>query len=100
MKKFFLLFAALAFVLFLVSWGDKGHRAVGQIAENHLSDKTKLAVKHLLGSETLADVSNYADEIRSDRAYKYTGAWHYVNVPIGLNFEQFSNAVQTMREDN
>jgi S1/P1 Nuclease len=100
MKKLFLSFAALLFALVLVSWGEKGHRAVGQIAENHLTDKAKLAVKHLLGNETLADVSNYADEMRSDRAYKYTGAWHYVNVPIGYNFEQFSHAVRTMQEDN
>ena len=90
MKKYLLSFAAVTCVLILVSWGDKGHRAVAKIAENHLTDKTKQAVKYLLGQRKhLLDVSNYADEIRSDRAYKFTGSWHYVNIPSGDNFGQF-----------
>jgi len=100
MNKYFLSLLVIVCPLLLISWGPTGHRAIAQIAENHLTPTTKLAVQKILGHETLADVSNYADEIRSDPQYKYTGAWHYVNVPAGYSFKQFSNAVSTMREDN
>jgi len=100
MKKYLLQILIIICPLFLISWGPTGHRAVAQLAENHLTPATKLAIQKILGRETLADVSNYADEIRSDPQYKYTASWHYVNVPAGYSFEQFANAVKTMREDN
>jgi hypothetical protein len=100
MKKHLYLAASLIIAVALISWGNLGHRAIGKIAENHLSDKAKAGVKNLLGSQTLPDVANWADEIRSNPAYKYTGPWHYANVPAGLNFEQFSNTIKTMPEDN
>jgi len=100
MKKCFFLCLLAISVLALVSWGVTGHKAVGQIAENHLTPTTKLAIKKLLGSESLADVSNYADEIRSDARYKYTGAWHFANLAPGLTFDEFSNQLKNMKEDN
>ena len=100
MKKYFLRYIIIIGSLILVSWGDKGHRVIAKIAENHLTPKTKQAVQKILGSETLAEVSNYADEIRANRNFRFMGPWHYVNVPGGYNFEQFSNAVLTMKEDN
>jgi hypothetical protein len=84
----------------LISWGPKGHRAIAQIAQNHLSPAAKLAVKNILGTEGLVDVSSYADEIRTDPQYKYTGVWHYVNVEPGLDFDQFAKTVTTMPQDN
>lgn len=100
MKKY--LFIAILFVssIALISWGTIGHRAVAKIAENHLTPKTQIAIKELLGKETLPDVSTWADEIRSNPANNYTGAWHYVNVDAGLTFEQFANAVKNMPEAN
>jgi S1/P1 Nuclease len=86
--------------LVLASWGPKGHRAVAQIAQNHLSPAAKSAVKNILGTEDLVDVSNFADDIRTDPQYKYTGAWHYVNVEPGLTFGQFVKAVTTMPQEN
>ncbi len=100
MKKYPFICLIFLCTLALISWGPTGHRAVGQIADNHLSSAAKLAVKKLLGNQSLADVSNWADELRSDPQYKYTGAWHYVNVPPGYTFEQFSNEVKNMHEDN
>ncbi|MEO5910323.1 MAG: S1/P1 nuclease [Pelobium sp.] len=90
------IFLGLTFVLSLslISWGVTGHRSIAKIAENHLSPKAKAAVDQLLGTEDMPIVSTYADEIRYDAAYKYTGPWHYVNLPLGLSYEQFSAAVQ------
>jgi len=99
MKKYFLI-ALIIGSLGLVSWGVTGHRTIALIAENHLTPKTRIEVKKLLGHETLADVSNYADDIRADREFRYTGAWHYVDVPSGYSYQQFSNEVRTMKADN
>ena len=80
-----LLVPALAF-----SWGKTGHRVVGQIAENHLSPKAAKAVRELLGPDSLAEVSNWADEIRSDPSWKRADPWHYVNIPDGETYATMS----------
>ena len=77
-----LLLPALAF-----SWGKTGHRVVGQIAENHLSPKAASMVRELLGADSLAEVSNWADEIRSDPSWQRADPWHYVNIPDGQTYE-------------
>lgn len=92
--------AAVALCLSLISWGVIGHRAIGQIAQNHLSKKADKAVKELLGTESLAMVSTYPDEIRSYPDFAYTAPWHYVNVPHGLSAEQFKAQLTTMDRPN
>jgi hypothetical protein len=66
------------------SWGVLGHRIVGQIAETHLTKKTKKAVAGILGNESLAMSSNWGDFIKSDSTYDYLDTWHYVNLVSGL----------------
>lgn len=88
------------FCLVLVSWGVTGHHAIGKIAENHLSPTAKTAVKDLLGEESLADVSVWADQLRMKPEFKYTTAWHYINLPLGLNYAEFKDKVEHMTEDN
>lgn len=99
-KKIFFPIAVVAVCFMLVSWGVVGHRAIGQIAENHLTNKAKLAVKDLLGSESLAMVSTYPDEIRSYKQYAYTAPWHYVNVAHGLTAAQFETELTSMDKPN
>jgi hypothetical protein len=72
------------------SWGKTGHRVVGQIAENHLSPKAAAAVRDLLGPDSLAEIANWADEIRSDPSWKRADPWHYVNIPDGETYEAMS----------
>ncbi|MBW4890625.1 S1/P1 nuclease [Mucilaginibacter sp. HMF5004] len=100
MKKSFLVPVLLVLALVLQSWGIIGHRTVAKIAENHLTSKAKEEIAKLLGNESLPDVANWADEIRSDQRYNFTAPWHYVNLPGGLTFEQFKQAVITMPGDN
>lgn len=68
-------------------WGIIGHRTVGYIAEQHLSNKAKKEVKRVLGNETLAISSNWMDEIKSDDNYDHTHKWHYVTIPDGKRYE-------------
>ena len=45
-------------------WGRDGHRIIGHIAEQFLSTNARAAVRDLLGAESLAEVSTWADEVR------------------------------------
>ena len=68
-------------------WGQIGHRAVGQLAEWHLSRRAAQQINALLGPTSLAMVSTWMDEIRSDAAYDYTSTWHWVTVPTGQTYD-------------
>jgi len=84
----------------LISWGVTGHRTIGRIAANHLSPEASAAVRELLGNETLAEASTWADEVRNQPDYKHTGPWHYINLPLGLTEPAFEKAVKGMAQEN
>jgi hypothetical protein len=87
--------------LFLLSWGFTGHRTVALIAERHLSLQAKTAVADLLDGRSLADVSTWADEVRNKPGYKFrTTSWHFLNLPLGLNEDQFETQVKTQSKEN
>jgi hypothetical protein len=63
-----------------MAWGTIGHRVSGQIAEEHLTPKARLAVHAILGNESIALASNWADFIKSDPAYSFMSPWHYIDL--------------------
>jgi hypothetical protein len=63
-----------------MAWGTIGHRVCGQIAESYLTPKARAAVHAILGNESIALASNWADYIKSDPAYSYLSSWHYVDL--------------------
>lgn len=88
-------FFALGITFFIVlnsqafnDWGATGHRATGKIAEKHLTNKAKKAIDKLLKGESLAFVSTFADEIKSDRKYNKYSPWHYVNMPLDEQYDE------------
>jgi hypothetical protein len=97
MKK---LYVFVVFAVILISWGAVGHRTVGSIAQKHLTPKALAGVRDLLGGQSLSDVANWADSVRSLPAYKQTGPWHYINLPLGLDSVAFKNRVENMLEAN
>jgi hypothetical protein len=62
------------------AWGPIGHRVVGEIAQKRLKPEVAKKVEQILEGQNLADVSNWADLIRSDPAWKKASPWHYVNI--------------------
>lgn len=80
----------------LPEWGPTGHRTIGQIAQKHLNKKTKKAIEKVLHGESLALVSTYGDEIKSDNRYKKFNTWHYVNFPFDSEYE---NSVKNSKGD-
>lgn len=73
------------------AWGQNGHRVTGAIAEQHLTTSAREQIRALLGPESLAEASTWADEMRSDPApFWQTTAnpFHYVTVPTGRTYVQ------------
>ena len=68
-------------------WGQTGHRVVGKIADEYLTNKTKREIKKLLNNKSLAFVSTFGDEIKSDKRYNEFYTWHYVNMDLDENYE-------------
>jgi hypothetical protein len=100
MKKYFLIPLVVIAALMLSSWGSVGHHAVAAIAENHLTPQAKSAVKAILGNESLADVSTWADEVRNTPAMKYSTSWHYINAPLGLSYDEFAKTIKGQEVGN
>ena len=88
-----LLYSFIAVFIFSISanssylWNATGHRTVGKIAEYHLKSSTKRKIKKLLNGKSLAFVSTHADEIKSDKRFNDFYTWHYVNMPMDINYE-------------
>ncbi len=83
-------------VIFLFSqhahaWGVNGHRIVGEIAEQYLTKKARKAVQAILGTESIAMSSNWADFIKSDPKYNRLYNWHFVNIEEGKSCEEIKD---------
>ena len=65
------------------SWGVIGHRVVGKIAQNHLTENAEKKVNDITGGLSLADISTWADDIKSEPndRYKQFRVWHYIESP-------------------
>lgn len=85
--KFVTLLLSLFICSNIFAWGQIGHRVVGEIASQNLSVKTNTQIKNLLGTQTLADVANWADFIKSDPTWSKAGPWHYVTIEDGKTYE-------------
>ncbi|WP_457609752.1 S1/P1 nuclease [Lutibacter sp.] len=68
-------------------WGKTGHRTIGKIANQYLKNKTKHKIAELLNGQSLALVSTFADDIKSDKRYNEFYSWHYVNMPFDVDYE-------------
>jgi hypothetical protein len=86
-----LLLVALTFTTSDASaWSQNGHRIIGKIAENHLTIETRRAIYPLLQGDKLAEVTTWADEMRSNPAdfWKHeSGKWHYINISSAAEFK-------------
>ena len=82
----YLLFCLLSIESF--GWGPTGHRVTGMIAEHYLNAKAKKKIKQLLGQESLALVSTWMDEIRSDSTHIDMADWHWVTIETGMTYDE------------
>jgi len=87
MRKIFLRTIVIGFLSALpfsaMAWGALGHRIVGEIADSYLTKKARKAIEEILGNESIAMASNWADFTLSAPHNMYPGSWHYINIPPG-----------------
>ena len=68
-------------------WGPTGHRTIGVIAQKHITNKTKRKIEKILNGQSLALVSTFGDDIKSDKQFNKFYSWHYVNYPFGESYK-------------
>lgn len=64
-----------------LAWGPQGHRIIAEIAQQRLKPEVRQAILHEFSIKHLADVANWADQIKSKR--EETRPWHYCNIASG-----------------
>ena len=81
MNYFRLIGFSLLSCCFTYGWGAMGHRIIASCAMGLLTEPAQLWVDRILDGAKLQDVSNWADEIRSDDTpwSKSIAKWHIYN---------------------
>lgn len=72
-----------------LGWGQIGHRVTGELAERYLNTSTKQQISALFPDTSIAEMSTFADQERSNPAefwQKTSTPWHYVTVPAGTEY--------------
>src|SRR5471030_2955896 len=87
-KKLILGIAVIYAPLQSMAWGTEGHRICGQIAESYLTPKARLSIKQILGHESIALASTWADFIKSDPNYNYLSPWHYIDFDKAYSYPE------------
>lgn len=78
-----------------MAWGMQGHRVIGQIADSYLSNKARRNIHRILGNESIAMASTWADFIKSDSNYNHFYNWHFINFLPDLSKEEFNTFLQS-----
>lgn len=74
--------AAMCVTLALLGgWGRDGHAIIAEIAWRELSDEAKAEIRALLGEASLPEIASWADVVRRESGYEWSGPLHYVNMP-------------------
>lgn len=99
MKHLILSFCLLAFItaeaapLSTFDWGRNGHRTTAQIAQNHLKGRAERKINKILKGKSLALISTFGDDIKSDSRYLKYSKWHYINIPAGKNYADVKDSI-------
>lgn len=100
LRLFSILILVFAFSLNSFGWGMDGHRIVGEIADRHLTAKAKKNIRKILGNESIAMSSNWADFIKSNPTFDSLDKSHYINFKSGLSRNEFDNFLQNNKDQN
>ena len=80
MKKLIAVLLLAAFVSTQLSaWGPKGHAIVADLAQSRLTPTARANLQLLLGNDSLASISTWADQVRKERDESF--GWHFVDIP-------------------
>ena len=62
-------------------WGPIGHQAVAKISQDLINYSTQQAINKLIPDGNMTAVANWADEVRSLPAFKWSEPLHFINAP-------------------
>ncbi|VFQ86025.1 unnamed protein product [Cuscuta campestris] len=83
------------------AWGKEGHFVICKIAQEYLTEEALQAVKNLLPDEAegeLANVCDWADQVRHHAHYGWSKTLHYVDTPDFLcNYKYSRDCHDTRR---
>lgn len=99
-KKIILLAIISYLPLQSMAWGMLGHRILAEIADSYLNSRTRKEIRKVLGNESLAMVSNWADFIKAEPSYNYISNWHYINLPAGLSQSELESKLASDTSTN
>jgi len=71
----------VSFVVAVNCWGHLGHSAIAQVAFNLLNKENQAAIKHYLGTYTLAQVAPDPDDFDHSTQGRWSAPLHYLNLP-------------------
>lgn len=69
-------------------WGRTGHYITGEIAQTHLTERTKQIIEDILGTSTWEEATVWMDLVRRTPSYRHTADWHWVTIPDGMTYEE------------
>ena len=94
--KFLLMMLSL--VINIYGWGAMGHRIIAGLAMDKLNEDASQWVSEMLEGGKLQDISNWADEIRSDDTpwSKSIAKWHIYNFELDSDFENLNAESQSI----
>jgi hypothetical protein len=84
--KFIITFIVVALITLTVgvssahAWGQNGHRITAEIGERNLNEKSKIVLRSIIGTESLAELATWPDDIRSDSNWDFSQPWHFLSV--------------------
>lgn len=64
-----------------VQWGPIGHQAVAKIAQDLITYPTQLAISKLIPNGNMTAVANWADQVRTLPAFKWSEPLHFIDTP-------------------
>jgi len=79
-----------SFINPVLAWGKTGHRTIGEIATQYLMPQALESANKLLDNQSLAFISTYPDELKSDKNFDKYKPWHYVNIPLDKEYEDIT----------
>lgn len=66
----------------VLAWGPIGHETVAYVAQQNLTTTAAESVKMILPTgKSMIDVANWADEVRTLPAFKWSAPLHFINTP-------------------
>jgi hypothetical protein len=91
---------ALGHVVNALGYGKEGHEAIAEVARQMLTPSARVAIVRILGTDDLATISTWADELKLAKKHQgplandpeagdinnrfpLNGQWHFIDLPLG-----------------